>query len=75
MRARERLFSLLMKRFLKSDGASKEMAVRVVRTLSERPEAAPYVGEAMREYVQVCCLYDRTDHWELRLAGLAAPSF
>ena len=75
MRARERLFSLLMKRFLKSDGAAKEMAVRVARALSAKPEAGPYVAAAMHEYVQVRCLYDRTGYWEPRLAGLAAPSF
>ena len=74
-RARERLFSMLMKRFLKSDGASKEMAVRVAQALSRKPEAGPYVGAAMREYVQVRCLYDRTGYWEPRLAGLAAPPF
>ena len=75
LRARERLFSLLTKRFLKSDGAAKEMAGRVARALSEKPEAGPYVGEAMREYVRVRCLYDRTGYWEPRLAGLAAPPF
>ena len=62
-------------RFLKPDGASKEMAVRVARALSAKPEAGPYVATAMPEYVQVRCLYDRTGYWEPRLAGLAAPSF
>ena len=75
VRARQRLFSMVIERFLKSDGASKKMSDRVQRALSAKPAAGPYAYSSILEYIQVRCLYDRTGYWEPRLAELAAPPF
>ena len=75
LHARHSLLKTLIKRFAKSDSESLEMVLRVARVLSKKPEAAPYVGGAMRNYIQARYLYDWTGYWEPRLAGLDAPPF